>query len=206
LGKIAAYLRGRCFNCLARDHKRVLCRDPSNYWRCKKSGHISSSCMKSHVACSKLSSTLPPSSHPVPPPSVEACMDHHRSFGATPMRRASSYRQDAGERNLVGEPRGNAVNYPSNPRFRPPEAFKFVATSEDMEQRRFLLTNHALVITQEGPMGVQSREEVKTLIMHYFGIRKHELYVYRSRSESFIVIFSKGHARNLVFAAGAGIS
>jgi hypothetical protein len=33
-------------------------------------------------------------------------------------------------------------------------------------------------------------------------MRKHELYVYRSRPEPFIVIFSEVHARDLVFAAG----
>jgi hypothetical protein len=58
------------------------------------------------------------------------------------------------------------------------------------------------VITKEGLMGVQSREEVKTLITHHFGIQKHELYVYRSQPKPFIVIFSEGRARDLVFAAG----
>jgi hypothetical protein len=71
-----------------------------------------------------------------------------------------------------------------------------------MEQRRMLLTNHALVISDEGPLAVQSKEEVNNLIMHHFGIRKHELYVYHSHLEPFIIVFSEGHARDLVFAAG----
>jgi hypothetical protein len=71
-----------------------------------------------------------------------------------------------------------------------------------MEQQHVMLTNHALVIVDEGPLCVQSREEVKNLILLHFGIRKHELYVYRSHPKPFIVIFSKGRARDLVFAAG----
>jgi hypothetical protein len=40
------------------------------------------------------------------------------------------------------------------------------------------------------------------LIIHHFGIRKHELYVYRSHPKPFIVILSEGHGRDLVFATG----
>jgi hypothetical protein len=72
------------------------------------------------------------------------------------------------------EIRGNAVNYPGNPRFRLQCAFKMAPTSEEMERRREMLTTHAVVITDEGPMAVHSREEVKNIILHHFGIRKHE--------------------------------
>ncbi|TVU34994.1 hypothetical protein EJB05_16856, partial [Eragrostis curvula] len=43
----AAYLakmRGRCFNCLARDHQVAQCRDPTKCWCCRRSGHISYRC------------------------------------------------------------------------------------------------------------------------------------------------------------------
>jgi hypothetical protein len=71
-----------------------------------------------------------------------------------------------------------------------------------MEQRRVLLSNHALVISDEGLLAVLSKEEVKNLIMHHLGIRKHELYVYRNQPEPFSVVFSEDHARDLVFATG----
>jgi chlorite dismutase len=48
---------------------------------------------------------------------------------------------------------------------------------EDMEQRREILTSHARVITKEGHMGVQSRDEVKGIIYQQFGVRKHEFFV-----------------------------
>jgi hypothetical protein len=78
------------------------------------------------------------------------------------------------------EPRGSAVKYSGNPRFRPNFAFKTAETTEDMNQRSRMLVEHAVVITEEGPRGAQSREEVKDIIFHTFGIRKHGFFVYRS--------------------------
>lgn len=37
-------MRGRCLNCLARDHCAAQCRDPTKCWLCLRSGHISSWC------------------------------------------------------------------------------------------------------------------------------------------------------------------
>jgi hypothetical protein len=75
-------------------------------------------------------------------------------------------------------------------------------TTDEMEQRCCLLTSRALVITEEGPLTIQSKEEVKSIIMHHFGIRKHELHIYRSYPEPFLVLFSEIHDRDLVFAVG----
>jgi hypothetical protein len=127
-------------------------------------------------------------------------MDHRCSFGPTSAEIEALGPQDDGVRGRSRELRGSAVNYPGNPRFRPRVAFKFANTSEEMEQMCIMLTNHALVISDEGPLAVQSREEVKDLIIQHFGIRKHELYVYRSHPEPFIIVFSEGRARDFVFA------
>jgi hypothetical protein len=67
---------------------------------------------------------------------------------------------------------GFVVNYPRNPRFRPRFTFKIVETSEEMGQRGSMLSNHAVVITDEGPLGVRSKEGVKEIILHHFGISK----------------------------------
>jgi hypothetical protein len=45
--KFKAKLSGRCFNYLSTSHHRAQCRDPTVYWKCKKIGHISSSCASS---------------------------------------------------------------------------------------------------------------------------------------------------------------
>jgi hypothetical protein len=93
--------------------------------------------------------------------------------------------------------RGSAVNYPGNPRFRPRVVHKMVSASEEMEQRRQMLTLHAIIISDEGQLRVQSREEVKDLIFHHFGIRKHDFYVYRSCPEPFVAFFHDPHDRDV---------
>jgi hypothetical protein len=97
--------------------------------------------------------------------------------------------------------RGSVVNFPGNPRFQPRVAFKMAPTSGDMENNKELLTHHALVVREDSPLGVRSTEELKDIIVHHFGIRKHEFYAYRSFPAPFIVIFAKRHAWDIVFAA-----
>lgn len=95
------------------------------------------------------------------------------------------------------------MNYPGNPLFCPCFAFKMVHTNKDLEARREMLSNLALLITEEGPLGLQSREEVKDILLHRLGVLKHECYVYRSIPEPFIVIFSDVAVRNLVLEEGS---
>lgn len=99
------------------------------------------------------------------------------------------------------EGHGSAINYPGNPWFRPSCSFKIAATSDDMEARRKMLTILAVLITEEGQLAVQSRDEVKDILLHRLGVRKHECYVYRSAPEPFIVIFSDVETRDLVLNA-----
>jgi hypothetical protein len=110
-----------------------------------------------------------------------------------------------GVRERVVEPRGSAVNYLGNPRFHPRIAAKIMDTSEEMEHIKLLLCNRAMVITEDGPMEVRSREEVKDIIYHQFGIRKHELHVFRNYPEPFIAIFSTSHDRDVVYAAARAV-
>jgi hypothetical protein len=127
------------------------------------------------------------------------------SLGNGSGRPRSQPRPAVAPQGRVVEPRGSVVNYPTNPRFRPRVVFRSVETSEEMEQRQGMLSNHALVITEEGPMGIQSREEVKDVIWHQFGIRKHECFVYRNYPEPYIVIFPDSHDRDIVFAMGRAV-
>jgi hypothetical protein len=52
-----------------------------------------------------------------------------------------------------------------------------------------MLSNFALIIKEEGMLGLHSCEELKDLIAHQFGFRKHEFYVYRSCPDPFMIIF-----------------
>jgi hypothetical protein len=197
-------LKGRCFNCFAKDHFRHICREPTKCWRCNKTGHTSPSCSlpQSNLATStpRQNSSQNYASSFELAPSIASPMDRHCSFGPTSAGIEASGPRDDGVRGRSRESRGSVVNYPDNPRFRPRVAFKFANTSEEMEQMCIMLTNHALVISDEGLLAVQSREEVKDLIIQHFDIRKHELYVYRSHPEPFIIVFSEGRARDFVFA------
>jgi hypothetical protein len=109
-------------------------------------------------------------------------------------------RQDADLQRRLEEPQGNAINYLGNPCFRPRITFKMSDTSQEMQQHREMLANHAVVVADVGPMRVQTREEVKDIVLHQFGIRKLECYVYRSCPEPFIAVFPDSHDRDVVFA------
>jgi hypothetical protein len=74
-------------------------------------------------------------------------------------------------RERLPEPRGSVVNYPGNPRFRPRAAVKVANTTSEMDQKRWMLEDHALVISDVGPMSIQLRDEVKDVILHQFRIR-----------------------------------
>lgn len=73
---------------------------------------------------------------------------------------------------------------------------------EDMEKSEELLTNNALVVTECGALGLGSKDELKDVIFHHFGFRKHEFQVLHSFPEPFLVIFSEQADRDLVFARG----
>jgi hypothetical protein len=52
-----------------------------------------------------------------------------------------------------------------------------VSATPEMEDRQHFLVNHAIMITDVGPLDVCSREEVKDLIHFHFSICKHEFMV-----------------------------
>jgi hypothetical protein len=76
-----------------------------------------------------------------------------------------------------------------------------MATSRDMVDRKLMLTNHALVVIEVGVLCLSSAEELKEVIFHNFDVRKHEVHVYHSFPEPFILIFSDWHGRDVVFIA-----
>lgn len=46
-------VRGKCYNCFAKEHIKAHCREPAKCWKCKGNGHISHSCppLKSAQQC-----------------------------------------------------------------------------------------------------------------------------------------------------------
>jgi hypothetical protein len=76
-----------------------------------------------------------------------------------------------------------------------------MSTLAEMEQWCQYLSRHAVLITKEGPMKVQSKEEVKEIIQHHLGIKKHDLAMHFSNPEPFIAIFHDSHNRDIAFGA-----
>lgn len=66
-----------------------------------------------------------------------------------------------------------------------------------------MLINHALMATEEGPLGIATREEIKVAISLHYGIPKHEFYVYRSFPDPYIIIFNDRAARDLEARIGS---
>jgi hypothetical protein len=128
-------------------------------------------------------------------------MERRRSWGNAAGGSLPRRRLDASDFVWPAGTGGNAVSYPGNPHFRPHCAFKTMAASAEMERRRQHLSEHAVVITDEGPLAVQSREEVKDLIQLHLGIRKHEFMILRSNPEPYVAIFHDPRARDVAFTA-----
>jgi hypothetical protein len=203
---------------LSFDHES---REPTRCWKCGKVGHASPHCplrtaqrnFKSQPSWSKPAQQLPFLSSFNNKRSALPHLKASLSTPVLPMERRLSFGSVSGgsrpprrvESHLQGRPaaaRGSAVNYPGDPRFRPRCAYKMATISSEMEQHCQHLSDHAIVITEEGPMGVRSREEVKDIIQHHLGIRKLQFSVVYSHPEPFTALFQDAHDRDVVFAAG----
>jgi hypothetical protein len=75
-------------------------------------------------------------------------------------------------------------------------------TFPKMEERKYPLTNYAMLVKEVEALGLRSCKELKDFVAHHFGFCKHEFYAYRSLPSRFIIIFSEHRARDLVFAIG----
>lgn len=74
--------------------------------------------------------------------------------------------------------------------------------TEEMEKRGDLLSEHGVLVTEHGALGVASKEELKDVIVHHFGVRRHEFQVFRGCPEPFLLLFSEQSHRDIVFAKG----
>jgi chlorite dismutase len=69
-----------------------------------------------------------------------------------------------------------------------------------MNHRKEMMINHVVVVTDDGPMGVHSWEEVKDIIFYHFGICKHEFSVTHSSPDPFVAFFNDTHDKDVIFA------
>jgi hypothetical protein len=69
------------------------------------------------------------------------------------------------------------AEFPGNPRQRPRVAEKTAWSSDEVQQRSEMMSHHSLVVNEEGPRGVTSREEVAEIIEHHFGLRRYDFHI-----------------------------
>jgi hypothetical protein len=125
-------------------------------------------------------------------------MERRHSFGGSQGRVPCDFRPRA----TTVEAQGSAINFPGNPWFLPHVAFKMAQSSANMEEKKERLSHLALLFFEDGAVRLRSCEELKDVILHHFGIRKHELAVYHSSPKPFVIIFPDRRARDIVFVAG----
>lgn len=76
--RFKAQLLGRCFRCLAKDHRRAHCREPIKCLRCKTNGHIARNCPSRSSVNKPFTRLSTPSAAAVPAlPGAKACMEDH---------------------------------------------------------------------------------------------------------------------------------
>jgi hypothetical protein len=144
----------------------------------------------SFLECASPQPTLPNLSRVPRPPSVHCEMERRRSLDNGPIGRLLRRRSPNDHCNVPGiGVRGSVVNYLSNPRFRSRCAHGLTTTSVEMDHWHQLLSDHAVMISDDGPMKTVSREEVKEIIFQHFGIHKGDFYVTRTSPKPYLAYF-----------------
>jgi hypothetical protein len=73
---------------------------------------------------------------------------------------------------------------------------------DEIQQRRQMLTHHALLISEEGAQGVASHEDVAEIIGYNLDLLRYEYHVFISHSGSFIILFLDRATWDVVFSKG----
>lgn len=77
-----------------------------------------------------------------------------------------------------------------------------VRTTATMADRMDLLLHKALLVTEEGPFGITSKEELAKAVQHHFRLKRYVLRVYRYNPEPFIIFFEERETRDRVLTRG----
>jgi hypothetical protein len=94
------------------------------------------------------------------------------------------------------------VEFPGHPRSRTRLAEKTIWAPDEIQQRRQMLTHHALLVTEEGARGVASQEDATEIIGYNFDPLRYEYHVFKKHHEPFIVLFLDRAVRDAVFVKG----
>ncbi|KAF8700339.1 hypothetical protein HU200_034271 [Digitaria exilis] len=205
--KLPAYKEafvGRCFRCLASDHRLAQCRDPPRCLSCRRCGHFARDCperRRGHLQASKkpISSRRPPSSHPTSIHSrlVFPLPNIHSRLSFPPLRLTHDL--------PIPEPQPSAepMEYvPGLPDQRPERTTSVVVASDSIVRESNRLCSHAVVITTGSEGYRPSVLEVAYGLSQQLRIPRYNIKVSRHRPEDFLAVFDFAPQCDRAVAAG----
>ncbi|KAM0844717.1 hypothetical protein ACQ4PT_056849 [Festuca glaucescens] len=207
---------GRCFKCLARDHRVSKCRDPPTCLLCEQPGHKARWCTDV-VACGRLPPAQRlsfPSGHPqhnrqppasrltFPPdhPLANRRPVHTRiTFPAPPPSAAAPSASGSAPPVAAAVPvRAMEVEIPGAPQFRPKWVTALASSTPAMavSERRFEV--HAVILLLHGPRFELSVQQVTEAISAQFELPENEFEVSKfTNGGDFLAYFTDPNFRNL---------
>ncbi|BAF09919.1 proline-rich receptor-like protein kinase PERK10 [Oryza sativa Japonica Group] len=198
---------GKCFNCLARDHRAARCRDPVRCFRCFRSGHKANSCSRREPrprqprqspqkALRRQASTPPPpqnTSHrqaSTPSPSLPRATrprQPRQSPQNTSCRQAST---PPLQLPLPPKPSCNTrMALLGDPATRPDEDHCFVPTPFATEAERKEWESSAVVSWAMRAPASTTAQDVEAAFREEFRLRRGEVTVTRHHPEAFLIKF-----------------
>lgn len=167
-------MRGRCFNCLARDHRVARCRDPTKCWLCFRSGHISSRCptLKSENPPNKLQRHI---------------RQPHPTSTATTNKPPSAHFPSQQHQAISNQPATMAELDLSN---RPEQDFLSMPFTTELRDRVMFLEARTLIVWIGRNRPYTEEAHVAEAFMHQFNIDRINIQVSRHNPADFLVTIS----------------
>ncbi|CAO2142374.1 unnamed protein product [Urochloa humidicola] len=179
---------GRCFNCLARDHRIVECRDPPRCVLCSRSGHKARFCPSRRGP-----NTAPTSSSPF------SALGIGKAPSASAFYVAS--KQAGGASSAARVPCPSSMDFiPGDAERRPDRVVACAARSAAVREAEQDLLLHGLIAVQLDSRAQLTCEAVLRDVLHQLNIPESALRVSRISTAKFLLRFDRLEFRNMALA------
>ncbi|KAF8705744.1 hypothetical protein HU200_030946 [Digitaria exilis] len=198
--KLPAYKEafvGRCFRCLASDHRLSQCRDPPRCLACRRSGHFARDCPERRRRSLHSRLSFPPrkpvhSRLTFPPPNI------HNRLSFPPL----SYTSVLPLVRHQHSPADPMEYIPGLPDQRPERSATMVVASDSITRESNRLSSHAVLITAEQGGYRPSVTEVVYGLSQQLRLPRYNIKVSRHRPEDFLADFDFAPQCDRAVAAG----
>ncbi|KAF8755806.1 hypothetical protein HU200_011278 [Digitaria exilis] len=198
--KLPAYKEafvGRCFRCLASDHRLSQCRDPPRCLACRRSGHFARDCPERRRRSLHSRLSFPPrkpvhSRLTFPPPNI------HNRLSFPPL----SYTSVLPLVRHQHSPADPMEYFPGLPNQRPERSATMVVASDSITRESNRLSSHAVLITAEQGGYRPSVTEVVYGLSQQLRLPRYNIKVSRHRPEDFLADFDFAPQCDRAVAAG----